>query len=190
MPDVTPEMWDWWFGWHTVSSQRYRLWHPREHISSASTEGRTHLKDLKARYIGVTSFVEERIGDVQIHKLAISFKAPREFGLDETRLASLGTAICARGALPSVVAEVSYLIHFVRRTPTGSEMLSRFWLGHIRSKVPIVGGLVSRKLNTRSARIANNPDAFGLRLLRHCSEEMRHLASMLPGLYAAFASDL
>jgi hypothetical protein len=190
MSGVTPEMWDWWFGWHPVSSQRYRLWHPREHLSSASTEDRTHLKDLKARYIGVTSFVEERIGDDQVHKLAISFQAPSELGLDETKLASQGTAICARGALPNVFAEVSYLVHFVRRTSTGSEMLSRFWLGHVRSRIPIVGELVSRKLNTRSARITNNPDAFGLRLLRHCSEEMTHLSNILPNLYAAFAKDL
>jgi len=190
MPGVTPEMWDWWFGWHPVSSQRYRLWHPREHLSSASTEDRTYLNDLKARYIGVTSFVEERIGDDQVHKLAISFKAPSELGLDETKLGSLGTAICARGALPSVFAEVSYLVHFVRRTPTGCEMLSRFWLGHIRSTMPIVGGLVSRKLNSRRARIANNPDAFGLHLLRHCSEEMTHLSRILPSLYAAFEEPL
>jgi len=181
-PDVTPEMWDWWFGWHAVSSQRYRLWHPREHLSSAATEDRARLKDIKARYIGVTSFVEERIGDDQVHKLAISFKAPAESGLDETKLASQGTAICARAALPSVFAEVSYLIHFVRRTPTGSEMLSRFWLGHIRSTIPIVGGFISRKLNTRNARIANNPDVFGLHLLRHCSEEMTHLSKILPRL--------
>ena len=92
--------------------------------------------------------------------MSLSFKAPSDFGLDATKLGSQGTAICARGALPSVFAEVSYLVHFVRRTPTGSEMLSRLWLGHIRSMLPIVGGLVSRKLNTRNARIANNPDVF------------------------------
>ena len=108
-------------------------------------------------------------------------------GLDQTKLASLGIAICARGALPSVFAEVSYLAHLVRRTPTGSEMLSRFWLGHNRSKIPLVGGAVSRKLNTPKARIANNPDAFGLHLLRHCSEEMTHLAKILPRLYETFA---
>jgi len=129
------------------------------------------------------------MGDDQVHKLAISFKAPSEFGLDETKLASHGAAICARGALPGVFADVSYLIHFVRRTPTDSEMLSRFWLGHIRSRIAIVGGLISRRLNTRGARIANSPDAFGLHLLRHCAEEMTHLSKMLPSLYAAFAKD-
>jgi hypothetical protein len=69
-------------------------------------------------------------------------------------------------------------------------MLSRFWLGHIRSRIPIFGRLISRKLNTRSARIANNSDAFGLHLLRHCSEEMTHLSKILPTLYAAFARDI
>jgi len=186
MPDVTPQMWDWWFGWHGVSSTRYRLWHPRDHISSALAEDRRHLPDAKARYIGNVSFVEERIGEGEIHKLAIAFKAPSAFGLDERKVAEQGTAICARGGLPHVRAEVSYLIHFVRRTPGGCEMLSRFWLGHVKSSIPLVGGLISLGMNRRTARIANSPDDFGLKLLRHCSEEMSHLTKILPGLHAAF----
>jgi hypothetical protein len=34
MPKVTPAMWDWWFAWHGSEAQRYKLWHPRAHISS------------------------------------------------------------------------------------------------------------------------------------------------------------
>lgn len=185
MPDVSPQMWDWWFGWHSVSSKRYRLWHPRDHLSAALAEDRTRWPDVKARYIGNVSFVEEFIGEGEIHKLSIAFKAPSEFGLDERKVAEQGTAICARGGLPHVFADVSHLIHFVRRTPGGSEMLSRFWLGDVRSKIPVVGGLIDRRLNDPAARIENSPDAFGLKLLRHCSEEMSHLAKILPGLYSA-----
>ena len=97
MHGVAPEMWDWWFGWHSVSSQRYRLWHPRERVSASVTEDRSNLKDFKSRYIGTTSFVEERIGDDHMHEIAISFRAPSEFGIDEGKLNPQGTAICARG---------------------------------------------------------------------------------------------
>jgi len=34
MPNVTPAMWDWWFGWHLPSSERYRLWHPKAHVKA------------------------------------------------------------------------------------------------------------------------------------------------------------
>ena len=185
MPGVTPQMWDWWFGWHSLASQRYRLWHPRDHVGASLAQDRSHWPDLKARYVGNTSFVEERIGEGEIHRLAIAFRPPAEFGLDEAEVARQGTAICARGGVPKALAEVSYLIHFVRRTPEGCEMLSRFWLGHVRSRLPLVGGAISRRMNTRAARIANSPDSFGLKLLRHCAEEMSHLAKILPALYAA-----
>ena len=32
MPDVSPEMIDWWFGWHGSEAPRYKLWHPRAHV--------------------------------------------------------------------------------------------------------------------------------------------------------------
>jgi hypothetical protein len=189
MPGVTPDMWDWWFGWHGLSSERYRLWHPREHVSSAMSENRAQLKDARARYIGNISFIEERIGSSEINSLSVDFRRPGEFGLDESRLASMGTAICARGGFPDRFVETAYLIHLVRRTEVGSQMRSRFWLGHVNSKIPIVGGLISRRMNTPKAREKVIPDEFGLNLLRHCSEEMGHLARILPGLYARFKGD-
>jgi len=189
MPGVTPEMWDWWFGWHGLSSERYRLWHPREHVSSAMSENRAHLKDARARYIGNISFIEEFIGSGEINKLSVAFRQPSEFGLDESRLASIGTAICARGGFPDKFVETAYLLHFVRRTEAGSQMRSRFWLGWAKSKIPLVGGLISRRMNTRKAREKVIPDDFGLNLLRHCSEEMGHLARFLPDLYARFKGD-
>lgn len=63
-------------------------------------------------------------------------------------------------------------------------MLSRFWLGHVESKLPLVGPLISRRMNSRKARVGVTSDAFGLHLLRHCSEEMNHLAGFLPELFA------
>jgi hypothetical protein len=34
MPNVTPLMWDWWFGWHGSHDNRYKLWHPKAHQSA------------------------------------------------------------------------------------------------------------------------------------------------------------
>jgi hypothetical protein len=189
MPGVTPQMWDWWFGWHGLSSERYRLWHPKEHLRSAMAENREHIRDARERYIGNTSYIEEYVGPGEPHKLSVAFRMPSELGLDESKVAAQGTAICARGGFPDKFVETAYLIHFVRRTPAGCEMLSRFWLGHINSKIPVIGRFISRRMNTRATRIELIPDQFGLNLLRHCSEEMGHLAAILPGLYAKFQAD-
>ena len=39
MPGVTPQMWEWWFGWHGSDSRRYKLWHPRAHVSAHWADG-------------------------------------------------------------------------------------------------------------------------------------------------------
>ena len=189
MPGVTPAMWDWWFGWHGVSAERYRLWHPREHVGSKVSEIRGPSRDLKARYIGVTSFIEEYIGDRELQKLSVEFRAHREFGLDESEVARQGTAICARGGFPDKFVETAYLVHFVRETSGGSEMLSRFWLGYVNSKIPLVGRFISHRMNKREARLKVIPDRFGLNLLRHCAQEMGHLAAILPALYGKYKDD-
>jgi hypothetical protein len=131
MPGVTPQMWDWWFGWHGLSAERYRLWHPREHVSSSLSENCANLKDARARYIGNTSVIEEFIGAGEINRLSVAFRRPNEFGLDGSPLTSMGTAICARGGFPDKFVETAYLLHHVRRTEGGSQMRSRFWLGYV-----------------------------------------------------------
>lgn len=189
MPGVTPEMWDWWFGWHGLASERYLLWHPNDHVASAMSEDRSNLRDARARYIGNTSYVDERFGKSDVVPLSIAFKPPRSFGFDEARLAAIGTVICARVGLRRRFVDTGYLAHLVRKTQGGSEMLSRFWLGHIESKIPLLGPLISGRMNKSAVRSKLAPDAAGLALLRHCSEEMGHLARILPALYAKFGNE-
>jgi hypothetical protein len=50
-------------------------------------------------------------------------------------------------------------------------------------KHPWVQTLAASVLNTRAARQVLVPDRMAVNLLRHCAEEMNHLASILPGLY-------
>jgi hypothetical protein len=182
MPGVTPEMWDWWFGWHLPSSERYRLWHPKAHVKATVREDRAHVRDDRARYVGNVSFVDEYIGP-DLVKLSIAFREPSAFGFDAAQLAKVGTAICARVGLRGTPLDTGRLIHLVRRTEGGSEMISRFWLADVAFAVPALGALISPLFNRRAARLSSMPDAAGLHLLRHCAEEMHHLASFLPELY-------
>ena len=188
MPDVSPAMVDWWFGWHGEEPQRYKLWHPRAHVfacwgdASAGKQGR-------ARYVGRVSFVDEYIGS-KLQQVTIRFVHPAELGFDEAALADPGeaTMICARVGLVGLPVDAGWLVHHVRRVPGGSEMRSRFWIGgpHGSVRAPgFFGGVASR-----IARRVAGPDLEEARaLLVHCSQEMSHLASFLPRLFAALGDE-
>ena len=182
MPGVEPAMWDWWFGWHGDEALKYKLWHPRAHVHVAWADGEGDL----GRYVGRTSKVVEYVGASRLD-LTIRFVPPASLGLDEARLAAQGeVAICARGGLAGAPVETGWLIHHLRPTADGCEMRSRFWLGgpYIRPRgmagpLGVALGAVAARLSPLSLRDAGD-------LLVHCSQEMTHLAAILPDLYADF----
>jgi DAPG hydrolase PhiG domain len=188
MPGVNASMWDWWFGWHSLSSARYRLWHPLAHQRSQLAEDRRHLPPGRARYINNLSAVDEFIGS-QMTRLAIGFVEPKTFGLDQDFVDKLGTAICATVALRIQKIEHGKLVHMVENTPEGCIMRSRFHLGQFRSRLRIVGPILTLVINRPRLRRRLISDEIGLALLRHCFEEMHHLAALLPSLHARFHKD-
>ena len=185
MPEVTPEMIDWWFGWHSDSAERYKLWHPRAHVHAEWKDEPTQGTSGRQRYVGCTSLVDEYLGSGLIRG-AIQFRPPEEFGIVDPVIAAgvEATAVCARIGLVDVPVDAGYLAHHVIRVPGGSVMRSRFWLGKpyvaarttpLRAVVPVAKPLlVPTELDARA-------------MLVHCSQEMTHLASFLPALYAAQA---
>jgi hypothetical protein len=183
LPGVTPDMIDWWFGWHLPESERYRLWHPTAHVRAVVKEDRSALAGSREAYVGNSSYVDEYIGPV-LMKLAITFVRPTELGFTEDT-SGAQTVICGRTADRAKHADAGQLVHRVVRTAGGARMQSLFWLGEIMPKVPLVGPLVARVLNRAAVRRMLLPDSLGLALLRHCSEEMNHLAKFLPRLYEA-----
>jgi hypothetical protein len=184
MPGVTGEMIDWWFGWHLTSSERYRLWHPKAHLKATVREDRSHLPGNRERYVGNVSYVDEYIGD-ELMKLSIEFADPGVYGLtaDGLARANVGTAVCARTAFRGTPLAVGHLIHLIRHVEGGCEMRSRFWLGDVRVRLPVLGDALSRLANLPPLRRRVMPDHLGLDLLVHCAEEMNHLARFLPALY-------
>jgi hypothetical protein len=187
LPGASPEMIDWWFGWHSEEPQRYKLWHPRAHVHaqwSAPSPGEP-FPHVRARYQGRVSLVDEYIGS-QLNHVAIQFLRPAELGFDERALADTreATLVCARIGLLDRPADAGYLVHHVRRVAGGSEMRSRFWLGGRYARVR--GGLLMGELASRLARRILKPTLDnGRDLLVHCSQEMSHLASFLPQIYGA-----
>lgn len=181
LPGVTPAMIDWWFGWHLPETARYQLWHPKAHLKARCKEDRSQLNDDRARYIGNQSYVDEYIGKA-LQRLTIEFHPPASFNV--TGLDARGaTAICARTSDRVLRSEGGRLVHLILPTATGSEMRSAFWLGEIRSDVPVLGSAITRLVNRPAVRKLVITDRFLLDLFEHCSQEMNHLAKFLPNLY-------
>lgn len=181
MPGVTPEMWDWWFGWHGSSDQRYKLWHPAAHLSARWEDGRNdHC------YIGRNSIIKEYIGKDPLDA-AIQFKSPLTFGFSPQAINHPQQAvyICARIGHPDLPVDYGYLVHQVRAIAGGAEMRSRFWVGGryvgLRKK-----GTFAAAVAEILKKIKSLPDNFATDLLQHCSEEMNHLAKFLPKLYEKY----
>lgn len=163
LPGVSAEMIDWWMGWHSCSTERYKLWHPQAHLFSQPRFSLASVPGLSSRdrYVGNTSWVDEYVGPVMA-PLAITFLDPSDLGISYSALASSGhgTAVVAKVENSSTGEHLAYLCHAIRETQYGTEMRSRF---------------VFRP---------ETPDAFGSYMLDHCATEMNHLGSFLPRLYA------
>ncbi len=166
MPGVTPGMWAWWFGWHGSDARRYKLWHPRAHVSAQWSDG-----GGDGRYVGRTSVVHEYLGSAYT-KAAIQFVEPSVLGLDP---AAGEVAICARLGSADLPVDVGWLIHHVRPTPDGSEMRSRFWMGGRHVAVRRGNRLADRAVRPIAARQLPDPRD----LMVHCAQEMSHLAGFL-----------
>ncbi len=174
MPGVTPAMWTWWFGWHGSDARRYKLWHPRAHVSAQWADG-----GGDGHYVGRTSLVHEYLGSAYT-RATIRFVEPSELGLGPSESE---VAICARLGSPDVPVDVGWLIHHVRPTPTGAQMRSRFWMGGWHVAVRHGNRLTDKVVRPIAARMLPDPRD----LLVHCAQEMNHLAGFLPELHAMLA---
>jgi hypothetical protein len=181
MPGVTPAMWSWWFGWHGCDTRRYKLWHPRAHLSAAWRDGKDDLS-----YIGRWSLISEYIGSSLLNG-AIQFVAPQELGCPAD--SDDAVAVCARLGASDAPVDVGWFIHHIRSTPEGSEMRSRFWMGGKHIAVRKAPGVASKAVRPIASRILGDSAASGRNLIVHCAQEMNHLAGFLPDLYAAFGGE-
>jgi len=176
MPRVSPEMWDWWFGWHGSRDNRYKLWHPKAHLAARWADG----KDDE-NYIGRTSVIVEYIGKSLEHA-SISFVAPTEIGIN---LPNDDVFICARVGYSKYPLDFGWLLHQVRATEKGAEMRSRFWFGGEHIKVR-GNGAISNAASKLLQKVVPAQQQRAKDLLIHCAEEMNHLARFLPKIYKEF----
>ena len=189
MPGVTPAMWSWWFGWHGSDTRRYKLWHPRAHLSATSKDGSkdgaTGRKG-EQRYIGRWSMISEYIGSTMLNA-AIQFVTPATMGLPADN--DDAVSICARLGSGDAPVDAGWFVHQIRSTQGGAEMRSRFWMGGPHIAVRNAPGVASRVVRPIASRVLGSSEATARNLLVHCAQEMNHLAGFLPELHEAFDNE-
>lgn len=189
MPGVSGEMIDWWFGWHSMESQRYKLWHPRAHVLNRAERmiGDDPGLSDREKYLGNPNLVSEYVGG-ELVDIIITFDDPSEF-FDVSRFedADVSTAICGVVGFRGSPVNFGNIIHLIRETGDGCEMRSRFWLGNmeIRGDIP-ASGLLSRIAGSAPVVRRVVPIELGRNMLVHCGMEMNHLAGFLPELYSDY----
>jgi hypothetical protein len=185
MPNLDPEMVEWWFDWHSRRSDRYRIWHPVAHFANGRYPA---LEPGSKPFWGVTNFPREDVGDGPAN-IRIDFKSPREFGFTDDYLddPAVGTIVCA--LVGDRVLEHTAMAHVFLREGDGLRLRSRFWIAErIRPRLPrVLAGPAEAALSNRLLRRAALPGQVGRTLMVHCAEEYQHLNRILPGLYERFA---
>ena len=172
MPGVTPDMFDWWFAWHGLSSMRYKIWDKDDHYYCQTRNPEKALDktlSMQERYWNTSHDVKEALLDgqepVDVH---LNFVPPETVGFDPEKLKVFdGTIVCTPG--PAIMT------HFIRPVNDGCELRTRFWLGY-------------QAVGNKPVRIAEivPDDMLAKAILIHNVKEFVHLAKILPELYAEF----
>ena len=186
MPGVTGEMWDWWMGWHSCESSRYKLWHPDAHQFTAvgrRAQERGPHPDRPAALRG-QRFLRGRVRRWRPHPARHPVRRPGTLGFGASRPG--GTVIAGRVGLSIAPVAFGWIVHQVRPTDSGAEMRSRFFLNHLEHLDLPATSVVTPPAG--GAPVAQpDMEALGAALLHHCAAEMNHLASFLPALHEEFA---
>ena len=177
MPDVTSNMFRWWFSDYLQTTEHYKMWHPEDHVWMDWEHKKT------GEIVGSHHLVHEYIGG-QMSKLRIQFAWPQEIlGFDPSDENTV--VICAQvGELDSSL-NIAEMCHVARNMPWGAELRSRFWLGVVsdREAADWQNFLLSFFSNNPISRRFTVSEAEGLALQKHCIEEMSYLADILPVIY-------
>ena len=176
MPGVTVNMMNWWFGWHSVTSDlRYKIWDPEDHYY-ARADNSDYVKDPSVpnnkKTWGVTHDIMEDIG-MGPEPLKLHFMNPIDFGYDDSLIGTrkCESLVCAIGSgnCPAAMTHKFYSI------PGGISFESRFWIGYAYKNNKFI------KLVMDGESI---PEIVPRALFRHNIKEFANLASILPEVYA------
>jgi hypothetical protein len=191
--NITAEMMDWWFAWHSLEDLRYRIWYPPQHAAIAlDTESRGRILDpgipLREKNWGVTHHVTEDC-NCGMEKIDITFLSPKDFGFDMTRwkepyvstfVGGFGWS-CPANKTDHAIKASSLMCHIFRHVPGGLEHRTRFWMGY-----RISDGKPEPSLPPGVAV----PAIAVQGLAKHNVYEFRNLGILLPEIYREFGGQM
>lgn len=174
------EMFEWWFR-SRPDTERYRWWHPLDHVSSKWTGD---LRD--DTHIGSIHVVQERLNEIATADLLIQFRDPAELlnarAYEHARktgdvtaavVARIGTGHDAPRSADGTLLG-GRLLHIGRDTHWGLALRSHFFLG---TDLPAAGA-------DPAEVAAEVPDELGFNLLQHAYNEFTFLSRFLSGMFA------
>ena len=181
-PDLTGEMFDWWFAWHPIDRLRYACWDNEDHYDVYLEDYDKALdmsKSMRERHWGSVHHIWEDIGMGQADYLVIHFEKPSDLGYDESKIDTdaCNALICGNcitvggGDIPDMPVVMT---HFLRPVEGGSELRSRFWFGW-----QIIDGKAVKCIPD-DVKI---PAIAPVSLLNHNVKEFSNLSKILPTLY-------
>ena len=176
MPEITPEMIEWWFWWHARADERYQVWFPGEHYGiSYDKKNRDYFSQSSVpAFQPNTHYPTERIGGVRM-PLRIDFVTPEQFGFSKKVMEKnqIPLIVCGHvGAFRGLVWHTE-MAHIFKQTEDGLFLCSRFWIGKALRN-PLLRKVILTEETARG-------------MAEHCCVEYRNLAEILPDLYAKFA---
>lgn len=176
MKDVTVEMIDWWFGWHSVSSDlRYKIWDPEDHYYARADKPEHVLNPdvpLNEKTWGVNHRIKENIG-LGPQDLVLSFSCPKNFGYD---MSILGSDTCESMVCAIGIGDVpAFMTHKFYTVNGGTMFESRFWIGYTVKDGEFIKVIPEGK---------SVPEIVPRSLFKHNIKEFTNLAAILPQLYS------
>ena len=175
MPNVTGEMLDWWFPWHSIGSDlRYKIWDPEDHYFARADDVEyvcnTNVP-MNEKTWGVNHYIIENTG-MGPEFLKLCFKRPVDFGYDEKIIGTTKcqSMVCAIGESSCAAA----MTHKWYSYKNGVMFCSRFWIGYKNVDGKII------KISLENTKI---PLAVVKGLFDHNIKEFSNLASILPEIY-------
>jgi hypothetical protein len=175
---VTGDMFDWWFGWHSVGPDlRYKLWDRDDHFYARAHDP-AYVRNPKVpssqKTWSMNHKILEDIGLGGPEELIISFKKPSDLGYDMTKIGTRGctSMVCGvgHGNAPAVMT------HKCMEVDGGILLKSCFWMGY---SIDNRGNVV--KLVPDGEKI---PEIVPRALFGHNIKEYSNLAVILPEIYA------
>ena len=176
MPNVTVEMLEWWFAWHSVGSDlRYKIWDPEDHYF-ARADNAAYVCDenvpVNQKTWGMNHYILEDVG-AGPDFVKLCFKRPKDFGYDEKIIGTekCQSLVCAIGAGNCAAA----MTHKFYKVEGGAMFVSRFWIGFAEIEGKII------KTLPEGAKV---PVEVAKGLFAHNIKEFSNLAAILPEVYA------